>query len=674
MERPSKKEYEKLKDKIKYHMNLYYNEDNPEISDEEYDALMTKLKEIEKDNPTWVTIDSPTQIIGGVAKREAGEKVTHNIPMLSIEDVFDYESVKDWVRKVKKMHPDVSFSVEQKIDGLSLTLRYRKEKDKMTLYMAETRGDGLIGEDVTKNALVIDDVKKTLDASYDYLEIRGEVYLSHDSFNAFNEEQEELGKKPAANPRNLAAGTLRQLDSSITKKRGLSMFIFNVQDGPKDLMTSQTKGLDILNKLGVTTVFHKKCNTEDEIIEAIEEIGDMRENLPYDIDGAVVKIDNIEYRTDFPFGSKYQAGHIAYKYPPEEKNVIIFNIIETVGRTGKIGFIGEVCDENTKKPVRLCKTNVSRVTLHNMDYINDMKIGIGGVYKIKKSGDIIPKLCGVVKEPKEVYKINEFCPICGEKIVKEDDTADLRCINLTCPSIQKRSISYFTSINCMNIMGLGDLLIEALINNGYLKSYADLYHLKDYRDELVEKGIIGREKNTDKLLKAIEDSKNNSPKRLLAGLGIRNVGRRTASTLIDYFKSIDNIISASEDALKDVPDIGDITVVSIKDFFLNEKNKEIILDLKRSGLKFSIDESEIKDKKDTLSGKKFVITGTLKNYKRKEIEELVISNGGRIAGSVSKNTDYLIAGENAGSKLTKAKSLNVKVISEDEFLKMIHSV
>lgn len=667
----TKDDYDELSDIIKYHMNLYYNEDRSIISDYEYDILMQKLKDIEKEYKSYVSTNSPTKIIGGITKREAGEKVTHNIPMLSIEDVFSYESVEEWVDKVKKIHPDASFSVEQKIDGLSLTLRYRKENDKLTLYMAETRGDGNIGEDVTKNALVIGDIKKTLDIDSSYLELRGEVYLSHKSFNKYNDEQKKLGKKTSPNPRNLAAGTLRQLDSKITKKRELSMFIFNIQDGEESLMRSHSDGLLFLLDHGIKTVYHRKCKTKEEVISIIKEIGEMRYDLPFDIDGAVVKIDEIAYRADFPAGSKYQPGHIAYKYPPEEKNAIIYNIIETVGRTGKIGFVGEVYDEKTKKPVILAKTSVQRVTLHNPSYINTMKIGIGGVYKLTKSGDIIPKISGVVKEPKDIYKVSNTCPICNENLIKEEDTATLRCINLSCPAVQKHTIIYFTSIQCMNILGLGERLIESLIDNGYLKSYADLYHLKEYRDILIEKGIIGREKNTDKLLQNIEDSKNNSPSRLLAGLGIRNVGRRTAESLIEHFKSIDNIITSSIEDLQNVSDIGEITAISIIDFFSNEKNKSIVMDLKNMGLKFKEDEKDKEKESSLLFGKKFVITGVLPHYGRKDIEEIIKNNGGKVIGSVSKNTDFLIAGENAGSKMEKAKSLNIKIITEDEFLEMI---
>ena len=379
-------EYSELKKTIDYHMDRYYNQDEPEISDYEYDKLMIRLKEIEKEHPEWVTSDSPSQKIGGTVKREAGVKVTHNVPMLSIEDVFSEDAVCAWIDKVHAMHPDCTFSVETKIDGLSMSLRYVKEADgKLHLQLAETRGDGLIGEDVTANARVVGDVLQVIDLPYDSLELRGEVYMSHEDFEKYNEEQERLEKKTAANPRNLAAGTLRQLDTSITKKRGLKMFIFNVQDGPDEIMESHGRGMDILKAAGVPVVYHKICKTKEEVVRAIDEIGRMREELPYDIDGAVVKIDHIAFRQEFPAGSKYSSGHIAYKYPPEEKVIVMDDILVDVGRTGKLTFTGIFHDPETGKPARLCGTSVSRATLHNQDYITQMNTVFDNGYALVTS-------------------------------------------------------------------------------------------------------------------------------------------------------------------------------------------------------------------------------------------------------------------------------------------------
>lgn len=661
--------YNELKKTILHHMDLYYNRNEPEITDYEYDQLMQRLKAAEEEHPEWITPDSPSQIIGGVAKREAGVKIVHNVPMLSIEDVFHYEDVTEWVKKVLSMHPDAQFSVEQKIDGLSMTLRYRGSgSGTMLLETAETRGDGFTGEDVTANAMVIPSVQRTIHAPYDYLELRGEVYMTHEDFERYNDEQEKNGRKTAANPRNLAAGTLRQLDPSITKKRGLRMFIFNVQDGPAELMERHDRALDWLSERKIETVSHTLCSSPKEVLQAITRIGEMRDELPYDIDGAVVKIDQIAYRSDFPAGSKYSAGHIAYKYPPEERPVVMESIEETVGRTGKIGFIGHVYDKETGKPARLCGTSVSRVTLHNQDYIRDMKIGIGGVYRIRKSGDIIPKLTGCITEPEQVYQASRFCPICGQPLIREEDTADIRCVNPSCPAQLTRTISYFTSRNCMDITGLGETLVDELVKESYLRNYADIYCLKEHRDELIEKGIIGKEKNTDKVLAAIEKSKSNSPVRLLTALGIRNVGGSTARELMKHYRSIRELEAAGEDDLVQIPDIGETTARDIVSFFSNEENQKILNRLSDYGVKM---EMEKEDTTDKLAGLTIVVTGTLPTLGRAEAKALIEKNGGKCTGSVSRKTSYLVAGEAAGSKLEKAQALGVPVIDEAGLLAML---
>ena len=666
-----KKEYDELVKTIKHHMDLYYNQDEPEISDYEYDQLMQRLKQIEKENPDFVIPTSPSQIVGGVAKREAGVKITHNVPMLSIEDVFNKEDVTSWVNKVHALHPEATFSVEQKIDGLSLSLRYNKDDSdgKLHLTMAETRGDGLIGEDVTANALVIPDVLKVINLPYDYLELRGEVYMSHEDFDRFNASQEKLGKKTAANPRNLAAGTLRQLDPNITRSRGLKMFVFNIQDGPKELRSSHCSGLDTLQKAGVKCVFHKKCKNADEIISAIDEIGNMRENLTFDLDGAVIKVDNTLWRDDFPAGSKYSSGHIAYKYPPEERIVVMDEILVDVGRTGKLTFTGSFHDRETGKPARLCGTSVSRATLHNQDYINDMQIGIGGEYKLFKSGEIIPKLNGCVKAPAKVYKSPEYCPVCGGHLAREEDTADIRCVNPTCPAQVTRTIAYFTSRDAMNIMGLGDTLVDSLVSEGYLKSYADIYHLKEYRDELIEKGLIGKEKNTDKLLGEIEKSKENDPVRLLTGLAIRNVGKSTAREIMKHFDNMMELTKVTVDGFLQIPDIGETTASDLYEFFHDEHNLAILNEMREMGLNMEA----IKDESasDKLAGMTIVVTGTLPTLGRKDAEELIVKNGGKASGSVSKKTSFVLAGEAAGSKLKKAQELGIRVIDEAEFLSML---
>ena len=667
----NKNEYDLLCEKIDYHMDRYYNQDSPKISDYEYDQLMIQLKEAEKEHPEWVTPDSPTQKIGGTVKREAGVKVTHDVPMLSIEDVFSKEEVTAWVEKVRSVHADAVFSVETKIDGLSMTLRYEKDSNgKMKLVMAETRGDGLVGEDVTANALVIPDIPKYLDLSYDSLQLRGEVYMSHDDFDRFNEQQEKNGKKTAANPRNLAAGTLRQLDSSITKERGLKMFIFNVQKGPDEMLYSHCDSMETLNSNGIPVVYHRKCSTADEILNAIDDIGNMRGDLEYDIDGAVIKIDQIKYREDFPEGSKYSSGHIAYKYPPEERVVVMDEILVDVGRTGKLTFTGVFHDKETKKAARLCGTNVTRASLHNMDYIKNMHIGIGGSYRLYKSGEIIPKLNGCVDEPPHVFESPQTCPVCGSRLERENETADIRCFNALCPAQLTRTIAYFASLDAMNIMGLGDTIVDNLIKGGYVKTFADIYKLKDKRDELIENKVIGKEKGTDKVLLAIEKSKENDPSKLLTGLGIRNVGKNTAKTIMKHFTSIHELGDAPYEKLLEIEDIGDTTALCIKKYFEDPLNREVIKELEELGVNITAKKQSTSG--EALQGLTIVVTGTLPTLGRKEAAELIENNGGKCTGSVSKKTDYLVAGEAAGSKLTKAQSLGVPVITEERLFEMIN--
>ena len=666
-------EYTGLKSEIEHHMDRYYNQDAPEISDYEYDALMRSLKDAEKEHPEWVTKDSPTQKVGGSARREAGVKVTHHVPMLSIEDVFTKEEVSAWVEKVLALHPSCRFSVETKIDGLSMTVRYeRREDGKLHLTLAESRGDGFVGEDVTANALVIPDVPQVIDLPYERLELRGEVYMAREAFERYNEEMERRGRPAAANPRNLAAGTLRQLDPEITRARGLRMFIFNVQSGPADMMESHIGALECLAAHGVPVVEHRLCADAKEVLSAIDEIGAMRGDLPYDLDGAVVKLDTIALRDDFPAGSKYSSGHIAYKYPPEECVVTMDRILVDVGRTGKLTFTGEFHDTKTGAPARLCGTSVSRATLHNQDYITRMHIGIGGQYLVFKSGEIIPKLNGCVEEPAEVFRAPECCPVCGARLLCEEDTADIRCVNPSCAAQLTRTIAYFASRGCMNIMGLGDTLVESLVKEGFLHSYADIYHLKDHRKELIAGGFIGREKNTDKVLSAIEASKRNSPVLLLAGLGIRNCGRAAAREILSHYDSIEQLSEATEEELKQIPDIGDTTAACIHDFFQSEVNRAVLRELKEAGVNMQMERpGESGAQPKPLEGLTIVVTGTLPSLGRKEAEELIISNGGKAAGSVSKKTSLVLAGEKAGSKLSKAQQLGIRIISEEEFMGML---
>lgn len=655
---------DELKKTLEYHIDRYYNMDAPEITDYEYDMLMQELKNLEKEHPELVTPDSPTQRVGGTAKREAGVLVRHNVPMLSLQDVFSKEDIYNFVEEMKAQLDNPEFVVEYKIDGLSMALRYEDG----VLKLAETRGDGInFGEDVTENAKVIKDVKKKLKDALPYLEIRGEVYMKNKDFDAVNERQELLGKKSFANPRNCAAGTLRQLDSTVTKERNLSMFIFNIQDVKGMAFETHTEGYEFLKKQGIKVIDdYKVCTTADEVWEAICKIGENRGNLGYDIDGAVVKLNRISDRTKLGNTSKVPRWAVAYKYPPEEKETKVLDIELSVGRTGRI------TPTAIFEPIRLCGTSVSRATLHNQDFIDELDIGIGDTIVVYKSGEIIPKVKEVKKDnrPEGImrFQIPDVCPVCGAKTEREKDTADIKCTSPNCPAQLERHIINFVSRDAMDIKGFGTVYIEDLVRLGYIKDVADIYELKKYREELIEQGIIGKEKNTDKLLDAIEKSKENDAYKLLTGLGIPNVGKAAAKAILKYFKHFDALKEADVEQLKEVNDIGEISADCIYRFFHDEKNEVLLQRLKSYGVNMEYIQEEGID--DRFAGKTFVITGTLPSMDRKEAAALIEKYGGKVSGSVSKKTTYVLAGENAGSKLTKANELGITVISESDILAM----
>lgn len=663
-----KQKYDELVKQIQYHNDCYYNQDNPEISDYEYDMLMQELKKLEKDNPEFVTPNSPTMKVGGSAKREAGVLVKHRVPMLSLQDVFNKEDVDSFVNDtIETLGEGTEFVVETKIDGLSMAIRY--EQGEITT--AITRGDGINqGEDVTQNALVIKDVKKKLKNPVDYLEIRGEVYMTNLAFEQVNARQEMLGKKLFANPRNCAAGTLRQLDSKITKERNLSMFVFNIQDVKGKEFKSHIEGYEYLKSNGIKVIDnYYVCKNADEVWEAIEKIGQARGELPYDIDGAVVKLNNLADRKRLGENTKTPKWAVAYKYPPEEKETVLREIELSVGRTGRI------TPTAIFDPIRLCGTSVSRATLHNQDYIDELDIRIGDTIVVYKSGEIIPKVKNVVlsKRPENTskYYIGEVCPVCGAKAVK-DDKADIRCTNPNCNAQLERHIINFVGRDAMDIKGFGERYIIDLVKEGYIHNIADIYFLKNYRDELIEKGIIGKEKNTDKLLDIIEKTKNNDPGQLLTGLGIPNVGKAAAKELMRSFESIEALASATVEQLVEINDIGEITAIGIVDYFNNDVNKEILNKLIEVGVNTKVAKNE-NQAEQKFEGLTFVITGTLPNMGRKEAATLIENYGGKVSSSVSKKTHYLLAGEAAGSKLTKANELGVKVISEEELMGMINN-
>lgn len=654
-----------LRDKINYHSDRYYNQDNPEISDYEFDMLMQQLKKLEKEHPELVTKDSPTQHVGGTAKRTAGVLVRHNVPMLSLQDVFSKEEVVDFVEQMKEQLDDPEFVVEYKIDGLSMALRYENGE----LVLALTRGDGVnFGEDVTANAKVIPDVKKKLKDQPEYLEIRGEVYMKNEDFDRVNEQQELLGKKIFANPRNCAAGTLRQLDSRVTKERKLSMFVFNIQQIRGMEIATHTQGYEFLKKQGIPIIEdYKVCKTADEVWDAIMAIGENRGNLGYDIDGAVIKINRYSDRELLGNTSKVPKWAIAYKYPPEEKETKLLDIELSVGRTGRI------TPTAVFEPVRLCGTSVSRATLHNQDFIDDLDVGIGDTIVVYKSGEIIPKVKEVRKEKRpegwKRFAIPDVCPVCGAKTEREKDTADIKCTSPNCPAQLERHIINFVGRDAMDIKGFGTVYIEELVRLGYIRDIADIFELKNHREELIEQGIIGKEKNTDKLLDTIEKAKENDAYMLLTGFGIPNVGKAAAKTIMKRFSSILDLEEADRESLMEVDDVGEVSADCIFRFFHDEKNKEMITRLKDSGVNMEAEETETID--SAVSGKIVVITGTLPTLGRKEAAELVEKYGGKVSGSVSKKTDYVVAGESAGSKLTKAQELGITVLTEEELFALL---
>ena len=518
----AKSRIEELRKEIEYHNNRYYNEDSPEISDYEYDKLTIELRKLEEEYPELSTEDSPTKKVGGTVKREL-RKVEHDVPVISLQDVFKKEEVYDYVNKMVGELNNPKFVVEKKIDGLSVVLRYHNGE----LTEGITRGDGVVGESVYENLLEIKNVPKTIPAKLPYLEVRGEVYISNQAFEEANKKQEAIGGKKYQNPRNLAAGTLRQLDPSVVRDRNLDIFVFNLEISEGKEFKSHSETLEWLKEQGfkVSPDF-KVCETVDEVWDYISKVGEERWNLEYAIDGAVVKVDNLEDRKKLGMTSKVPRWAVAYKYPPEQKETIVKDIIIQVGRTGRLTPLAIL------EPVRLAGTTVSKATLHNQDVINEKDVRIGDTVIVQKAGDIIPEVIKSIPEKRPVnsnpYVIPNVCPICGEPTVRDENGADTRCINPECDAQATRSISYFVSKDAMNIVGFGKSKVEALMAEGYIKDIGDIYQLKNYKDEILEKNIIGRDKSVNNLLNAIEESKNNNIDKLITGLGIKNVGKQSA--------------------------------------------------------------------------------------------------------------------------------------------------
>ena len=660
-----KKELNRLRKEIRHHNNCYYNNDEPEISDYEYDQLMLQLKKLEADYPELVTKNSPTQMVGGNARREAGVLVAHDVPMLSLQDVFSRQEVEEFVTSAIEQLDNPEFVVEEKIDGLSLALRYRDG----VLAQAITRGDGIIqGEDVTDNAKVIKDIKEKLKEPLPYFEIRGEVYMSREAFAKVNARQELLGLKQFANPRNCAAGTLRQLNSKVVKDRQLSMFVFNLQRVEGREFASHTEAYEFMKKQGIKVIHnYQVCHTASEVMGAIDRIGASRGELPYDIDGAVVKLNSFAQRQALGETSKVPRWAVAYKYPPEEKETKLLNIELSVGRTGRI------TPTAVFEPVQLCGTKVERATLHNQDFIDGLDIRIGDTIKVFKSGEIIPKVRSVCHEKRPVgtvpFLIGDTCPVCGHKAVREVDTADIKCTNPSCPAQLENHIINFVSRDAMDIKGMGEQNIHALIEGEYIHDIGDIFNLAVHRDELIAKGVIGKEKNTDKLLAAIEKAKENEPQRLVTGLGIAGIGKAAARELMLHYGSIDALAEADVESIQQVRDIGSIGSQAIYEYFRDDVNRDILRRLREYGVNMELQDTGIVD--DVLAGKTVVVTGTLPTLSRNDAKNMIEAHGGKAAGSVSKKTDYVLAGEAAGSKLVKAQELGISIIDEAEFLQLI---
>jgi DNA ligase (NAD+) len=659
-----KKRIRELRRLIEYHNDLYYNQDDPEISDYEYDQLSLELRRFEQEYPEYADQDSPTQKVGGTVKREL-RKVQHDVPVISLQDVFSKEEVYSFVNRMREELANPVFVVEKKVDGLSVVLRYHDG----VLTEGITRGDGYIGESVYENLLVIPSVPKTIPAKLPYLEVRGEIYMSSEAFEEANRRQEEIGGRTYQTARNLAAGTMRQLDPNVVKERNLDIYVFNLEISQGKDFASHSETLNWLAEQGfpISPDF-VVCKTADEVWDSIVNIGENRWDLNYGIDGAVVKVDSLEDRRRLGMTSKVPRWAVAYKYPPEQKETVVEDIRVQVGRTGRLTPLAVL------KPVNLAGTTVARASLHNQDYIDAKDIRIGDTVLVQKAGDIIPEILRSIPEKRpegtQRFVIPETCPMCGSPAAREANGADIRCTGINCLAQSIRKVIYFASKDAMNIEGLGPSSVEALMTEGYIKDFADIYSLKDFREELIEKGLVGKEKGTDNLLNAIEASKENDMDRLITGLGIRNVGRQSARVIAMSFPDMDALKNASYEQLIALPDFGDIMVRDILDYFSREDTLLLLERLRQAGVNMKSGTAE-KSVDSRFAGKTFVLTGTLPTMTRDEASELIRSYGGKVSGSVSKKTSYVLAGEESGSKLTKARDLGIPIISEADLQEML---
>lgn len=655
----AQKEITKLRREIEKYARLYYVYDNPAISDYEYDLLMQRLKALESEHPELITPDSPTQRVGGEALSQF-EPITHQVPLESLTDVFSYDELYSFGEKMDSLLSDIhDYSVEPKVDGLSMSLEYENG----VFVRGATRGDGVTGENVTENLRTVRSLPLRIENAPERLIVRGEVYMSKAVFNELNEQREKNGEPLLANPRNAAAGSMRQLDPKIAASRKLDIVFFNMQYSSDDKYTTHIETLDAMREMGFPVIPYKRFDTIEDCVERIEWLGENRGELPYEMDGAVIKINSLAQREALGSTAKAPRWAVAFKYPPEKKESRVVDVVIQVGRTGVL------TPKVIVEPIRLAGTIVSAATLHNQDNIDRLDLRIGDTVLLQKAGEIIPEVLSVnkAKRPEGTvpFVMPSICPECGSPVVRDEDGVALRCTSPECPAQRLRNIEHFASREAMDIEGLGISVCESLIASGLVNSAADLYYLDVA--SVAELDRLGK-KSAENLIAAIEKSKDAGLARLLCGLGIRQVGQKAAKVLASHFESLDNLITADIDALTQLPDIGEITAGFIIDWFNNPQSMHLIGRLREAGVSFLSKE----DKRDNrFAGLTFVLTGTLEHFTRDEASAIIESYGGKASSSVSKKTSYVLAGENAGSKLTKAESLGVQIISEEDFAAMI---
>ena len=649
---------QQLRKELNHHIYRYYVENENDISDYEYDMLMRELKGIEEEYPDLLTADSPTHRVGGSADSTMFQSVTHIVRMESLQDAFDKSEVYDFDKRVKQVCPDATYVVEPKIDGLSVSLEYSNG----IISRGSTRGDGDVGEDVTANLKTVRTIPLAINEKLPFIEVRGEVFMPREKFLEIVKNQELNDEKPFKNPRNAAAGSLRQKDPKITSTRGLDIFVFNIQQIDGKELTTHKESLDYIKSLGFKTVpFYNEFDSIEDVIKELDRIGSIRGTLPFDIDGAVIKVNRFDHRELLGSTAKFPKWALAWKYPPEEKETTLVDIEINVGRTGVL------TPTAVFKPVLVAGSTVSRATLHNEDFIKEKDVRIGDTVVIRKAGDIIPEVLRVSKhaDGSLPYEMPKICPSCGAPVTRENDEAAIRCNNPDCPAQLLRNLIHFCSRDAMDIEGLGDAVLELFVNKGLLKSAADIYRL-DY-DIIAGFDGLG-EKSARNFEYAVEKSKENDLSKLIFALGIRHIGQKAAKLLADKFGDMDSFMAASRDDILSIDGFGEIMADSVLEYFSLSQSKELVEQLKDAGVNMRSARVVIDNR---FEGKTFVLTGTLSQYTRTEASEIIENYGGKTASSVSKKTDYVLAGEAAGSKLTKAQQLGVTIISEAEFADMI---